>query len=519
MKKLVLYLIAPCLLAIVVATDHYSLLRLGTNSTETSLTPTSFSSNFGKLCSYTTDGAVYSQPLYIPAVSGVTGQSGPVNLLVVSTMNGSVYAFNADACGAAIWTRNFGAVQAASSYPGTLGGLIYNRQLGCKGTPAVDTTTNVVYFVCSTATTWVLRRVALVSGQDYPVPPSPGNSSITITGTVNAVTFCPLCQQNSAGVTITQGHVYVSFGSMNDQTNHGNWYGWIFAYSTGDMSQTAVLCTTCSNASGGGGVWQAGGGLSVDASGNIYAITGNGSSTPGAGNYTMCLLKLDTSLNVLDWYAPSDYANMNTNDQDLASGRPMLIPGTDLVVFGAKDFNVYSVHSSCLGNIGGTQNGCTAPQVFITQGGITTTHDGIYGCLYVPGLHVGFFPNTSRHIYAFTLTGSTWNTTPSVISSANYEFPGAQMTASCNGSTNCIVWATAPLAAGGQFTAQQAKLVALNPSDLTEYWSSTTRTTDAVGTLAKLTIPTVANGKVYVGTLDNSVVSYGLSPTRIILAN
>lgn len=511
MKRALLIVFAGSLVwAASVLTSHYANSRLGTTDPEPSLTPaTAVLANFGKNCTYTVDGDVYAQPLYVPSVSSVTGQSGAVNLLVVATMHGSVYTFNADRCDAFIWRTNFGAVQAASSYPGNIGQLIYDRENGCKGTPAVDATAATIYVVCSTDTTWVLRKLNLKTGASI--------SSVTITGTVSAITFCPLCQNNSAGVTLAGTKVYIAFGSMNDKTNNGNWYGWIFAYNTSDLSQAAVLCTTCAGGNSGGGVWQAGGGLSVDSTGNLYAITGNGSGAPGTGNFTLSVLKLSATLSVLDWYAPSNYADLNAGDEDLASGRPMLVPGTDLIVFGAKDFNVYSIHSSCLGNIGGNNNGCTAPQVFATGSGAITTHEGVYGGVYVTGLGKGYFPNTNGSIYAFALTSSTWNTTPTTISAATYEFPGAQMMATCSGGASCVIWATSPVTSSALTSAQPGKLLAINPSTLVPYWASTGRDSDAPGTLAKLTVPTAANGNVYLGTLDSTVVRYGPNQVNHLL--
>ena len=45
------------------------------------------STTFGKIATFTVDEAVFAQPLYIP---------GSPNMLIVATMNNSVYAFNAD---------------------------------------------------------------------------------------------------------------------------------------------------------------------------------------------------------------------------------------------------------------------------------------------------------------------------------------------------------------------------------------------------------------------------------------
>lgn len=508
-RLLIASLSIPLVWAASVLTNYYSNSRLGTTDPEPGLTPTTVASaNFGKNCTYSVDGDVYAQPLYAPSVSGVTGQSGAVNLLIVATMHGSLYAFNADRCDVFIWRVNFGAVQAASSYPGNLGQLIYARETGCKGTPAVDATNNVIYAVCSTDTVWNIRKVNLKTGALI--------TSAEITDTIGGNTFCPLCQQNSSGVTLANGRAYVTFGSMNDQTNLGSWYGWIFAYDS-DLSRVASYCTTCNRGGGGGGgIWQSGGGMSVDASGNLYAITGNGGGTVSLNNLCLSVLKLSPSLSLIDWYAPSNYADLNAGDEDLASGRPMLIPGTDLIVFGAKDFNVYSIHSSCLGNIGGNNNGCTAPQVFATGSGAITTHEGVYAGVYVPGLRKAYFPNTNGNIYAFSLSGTTWNETPTV-SAATYEFPGAQMMATCTGGASCVIFATAPLASSALIAAQPAKLLAINPTTLAPTWASTGRDSDAPGTLAKFTIPVAANGNLYMGTLDHTVVRYGPNQVNHLL--
>jgi hypothetical protein len=430
----------------------------------------------------------------------MTGRSGPTNVLIIATMHNSLYAFPADRCGPYIWRVNFGANQAPNSYPGTMGSLIYNQENGCKGTPVVDRANGWIFSVCSSPTDWIIRKTNLLDGSTL--------ATTTVNPTVSGVSFCPLCQQNTAGLTLANGKAYVSFGSMVDDTDHGPWHGWVVSYDESTLTQQAAFCTTCASGLAGGGIWQSGGGLSVDGSGNLYAITGNGSGTPSIGNLCLSVVKLSPSLSVSDWYAPSNFAALNAGDEDLASGRPMLIPDAPLVVFGAKDFNVYSVNTNCMGNIGGTNNGCTSPQVFATGSGPNMAHNGVYAGLYIPGLHKGYFGNTAGNIYAFSLAGSTWNMTPA-ISAATYEFPGAQMAASCNAGSNCVIFATMPTVSSALFAQQPGRLIAINPSDLSQYWSSTGRPSDAMGTLPKFTVPTIANGKIYVGTLDSTVVVYG----------
>src|SRR5205807_7660042 len=80
-------------------------------------------------------------------------------------------------------------------------------------------------------------------------------------------------------------------------------------------------------------------------------------------------------------------------------------------------------------------------------------------------------------------------------------FPGAMMAVSANGTSNAILWC-AERPAGGP-----GVLHAYDAADLTKQLHSGALT-DA---LAKFTIPTVANGKVYVGALSRLAV-FGLVP-------
>ncbi len=83
--------------------NRYDAASTGANTHETILKPSNVDQNgFGKLYSYYVDGAVYAQPLYVPAVA-IPGRSShnvpytaTVNVLYVATMNDKVYAFDAD---------------------------------------------------------------------------------------------------------------------------------------------------------------------------------------------------------------------------------------------------------------------------------------------------------------------------------------------------------------------------------------------------------------------------------------
>lgn len=496
-----------------IATDHVDTTRQGWYQNETILTPSNVVTGFGKLGKYTLDGPANAQPLVI---HGVTIDSQAYDVLLVATMGNSLYAFDANNPGAAaLWHTNFGTPN--SSYPNISESgntLLWGVNLGCLSTPAVDVANALVYAVCSDSTqTWTLRKIDLTSGSVL--------ASQTISGQVTGtgdptggdttsgsnVVFYPRFELQRMGLTLANGNVYFGFGSYGDIHP---WHGWAFAYDASSLSQVGIFCTSPNTF--GAGIWGSGGGFAVDPSGNLIALTGNGPFDNTTGAYGESVIKLGSTLSLVDYFTPSNWSTLNTNDQDLSSGRGILVPGTTYAIAGAKDYNVYVVNTACMGHLGGTANDCTAPSLLTTGTVINDQHHGIYGGLFFNGL--AFFPNTAGHIYSFTQSGHTF--TAATTSSATFEFPGATMAASSNGTSNGIIWAVTTSTSGGVATATTGTLRALNPSDLTEYWNSDGRTVDNVGTISKFASPTIYNGKVFVATQDNSVEVFGLTSSSSI---
>jgi outer membrane protein assembly factor BamB len=75
-----------------------------------------------------------------------------------------------------------------------------------------------------------------------------------------------------------------------------------------------------------------------------------------------------------------------------------------------------------------------------------------------------------------------------------------------------IVWATTSVDDAEPGTVD-GTLRAFDASDVSkETWNSNIDMADKLGWLAKFTLPTVANGKVYVPTFSGQLVVYGLRP-------
>lgn len=502
-----------------ITTARFNNSRTCWNSQETNLTPSNVSGgHFGLLGSYSVDGDVYTQPLYL---SAQVINSKIYDVMIVASMHNTVYAFDANMPNSApLWTRSLGTSR--TSYP-NIGGspLFYGNEVGVMSTPVADITNGFLYVLAGTsAPAWVLNKLNLTDGTvaasvtvsgSFPGtgdpnhgnnPGTPGNTD-TVSG--GNVLFNPDMQTCRAALTLANSKVYVSSGGYSDIHPY---HGWLISYNASTLAQVAAFCTTPS--AGGGGLWMGGsGGPAVDGSGNIIIVSGNG-DRDGTTAFGQSIISLDpTTLAIQDSYTPSDFAGMNTFDSDLGSGSPMMIPGTTRVCVGAKDYRIFQVDSANMGGLGGGNNGATA-QVFATNpSGVITDHSGVYnGALFN---NLAYFPNTNGKIYEFSSTAGVFTTSPAATTTPVFEFPGGQMSVSSNGVSNAILWAMT-VDVNALYSQQNGTLRALNPATLAEYYNSGVRLNDATGGLAKYAAPTVANGKVFVSTFGRKILVFGLLP-------
>lgn len=494
MRKLAAVIALSALSLIAQTTDHQDNSRNAWNSSETILNPASLSS-VQALGNYSVDGAVWAQTV---VASGVKIGATTKNLAIVATMHGSVYAFDADLPASPPLWHAGPLVTSRPSYPS--GAAFYGGEVGCLATPAVDLAAGHAFALCaSSAPAWTLFELDLATGSVI----ASRNVTASVAGTGDPtggdtvvggnVVFYPAFELGRAGLTLANGNVYLAFSAWAD--THP-WHGWVLGYSTTTLAQIGAICTTPSGS--GGGVWQSSGGLAVDATGNLYVATGNG-TYDGGPDFAMTVLKLSPSLQILDWFTPSNYAALSTADADTSSGRVLLPPGAGLAVVGTKDFNVYSIRTACMGHLAGTVGGCTAPQIFATGSGTVGSASGVYGGAFASG--VGYFPNTGGNLYSFALSWGAWDTTALATSSATFGFPGAQVAISSNGALGGIVWALA-YATSGYSAPAATVLRALDPVSLAELWNSGTSLPNA----PKFLTPTIANGKVYISTLSGVTV-------------
>lgn len=493
-----------------ILSNRYDNNRTAANLTETTLSPTTVNANsFGKLWSYWVDGAVFAQPLYVQGVT-VTGASAPKNVLYVATMHDVVYAFDADNPGNPLWTHDY---RATGITPGTpFDPTTASNGMGIIGTPAIDAVNNKMYLVAETMENgnYVQRLHVLDirSGVDL--------GAVVISATFNGIAFNPEYQSQRPGLALADGQVWLAFGSTipGDFTP---WQGWVITYNATTLAQTGAFATATS----GGGIWHSGGAPVIDAAGNVYYVTGNGTGQAydGVNNFQESLLQFtyNGGLKLNNWYTDANWSTLDNYDLDLTAGGPLLVPGTDLVAVNGKIGLTNLLHTGKLGHL--TANNAQVAQSI--QTGPVPNYTGNDGDRII-GLAYWQRP-TNPQMYAWpglaSLTSYTFNGTTFKQNQQNnlnlFGEPGAALSLSANGTTvgSGILWVARNQAAG-RIIGQASVLEAYNADNISSLlWSSTNDLArDDVGSSGRFVIPVVNNGKVYMATANDSVQVYGLNP-------
>ncbi len=512
--------------------------RTSANLQETILTPQNVNpTNFGKLFTVHTDGEIYTQPLY---VSNLAIAGGTHNVVYVGTTFNTVYAIDADN-GTVYWKQNFGYPIIAQDVQND-NNISWYTGIGIIGTPVIDPDTDILYVVNAhqpqngqQSFTYYLNALDIKTGDPVNGSPKQISASYSTPDLTTPEVFQAKTQNQRCGLTIANGNVYMCFGSHQDIMPYT---GWMLAYNKSTLAQTAVYAVTTIGSEG--GIWMAGQAPVVDGAGNLYVSTGNGSSgTTPNGLYQTgeSIIKLSPSLQLLDYFTPSNAASLSAGDMDLASAGVMMVPNTNYVLGGGKQGVLYLLNTNNMGHF--NASGDRVQQEFQAIFGKGTSH--IHGTASYfnsgtngPTLYI-WGENDVLRAFSYNSTTGTINTTPRATSSMTAPvtnndgaMPGGFTTISANGNSNAIVWASTPYngnAAGNSnpsFAGDglvQGVLYAFDANTLKVLWSDKNNDgRDEIGLFAKYVPPMVANGKMYVpnfgpaGTTDGTgnLVVYGL---------
>ena len=481
---------------------------------------------FGLVFKLPVDDNILAQPLYVPAVV-INGISH--NVVYVATMSDTLYAFDADVGGAALWTRNLAAFESAT--PVSIAQFAYSgnrniiNNLGILSTPVIDLSTHTLFAVACTlensTLVYRLHAVDITTG----VPRS--GSGTVISGTYHAITFDARNQWQRVSPVLSGNNVVFGFGALELESTVNRYSGWVMAYDKSTLAQTGIFATVTTG-NGGAGAWQSGRPPAIDSSGNVYVITGNGYNGigyDGVNNFSESVLKLDPAhgLSLVDWFTPSNWLTLDNQDLDLTSSGPMLVPGTSLMVGGGKTGVLYVLNTASPPGLGkNTANDSGASQkIQISAGELrggpvywqrSTANGG--PLLYDWGAH--------DRVKAFSFNGSTFATTPSAQGSVlNQIWPGGILTLSANGGTpgTGVLWATVATSGDAEDNPPvPGELYAFDAANIaTELWNSDMNAArDSFGDFAKFVPPLVANGRVYVATWSKQVAVYGLTDTMAL---
>jgi hypothetical protein len=480
-------------------TFHNDDVRDGANLAETVLNPSNVNSQqFGKLFSLPVDAQVYAQPLYTPnlTVSGVRH-----NVVFVATENDTVYAFDANNLSdSPLWKQHLATPVPVNDQEGI------KPLLGITATPVIDTSTGTMYVLTD----------GLENGHNvfrlHALDVSSGNEKfggpVVVTGTVTGsgwdsnngqITLETSCyQRNGLALDPASNAVYISFGHCS--------HGWVLAYDKATLQQTAIVNVTPDGA--GGGLW--GGTPAIDDStGDIYLITGVDLGDP-APDYNDSEMRLQASnLAILDYFKPSNEVYLRDNDADFGSGSPILMPDNPSqypheLIGGGKDGRIFVIDRD---NMGGYQQ--TDHVIQEVQTG-TQQYDNNFS---TPTLwnNTIYYHCAQDVVKAYSWDPSTGLISTSYISKGTVEYGGhgATSSLSANGTSDGLLWEIDATAAGSG----PAVLHAYDPTNLAQqlYSSSQAGGRDTAGTAVKFTVPTVADGQVFVGTATEVDV-YGLLP-------
>jgi len=520
-------------------------------------------SNFGQRFITSVDGQVYAQPLYKANVNVVSGPAAGVhNLVFVATQHDSVYAIDAQS-GNVIWQTSFltnglsGATSITTMPSGDTGSGDITPEIGITGTPLIDPATSYLYVAAKTKQilnsdnnnphyVYTLYKLDITNGnptananivtktiiadtvnqnnsntyghrtatsptavQDpFVVGTGYNNEAVTI-NTQSRVYFNSQRQMNRPGMALYNGNLYIAFASHGD---NGPYHGWMLGFDKNTLALTAALNTTPNG--GLGGIWQGGGTIGQDGAGVFYFETGNGDfdttltaqGFPQKGNYGDCFVRVELDatttaasqnqngwgLKVTDYFSPYNNQNLNGGDTDLGSGGPLILPDSagsaahrHILLGGGKEGKLYLIDRDSMGKFSTTTDNVVQVVVGAVSG-ILDTPAYFNSKLY----YFGGYGNDVGRVY--TITNGQLSAAPVQETTQTFGFAGCTPSISANGTNNGIVWVI------DNGSHQLRGYDATNVGTLL-YSSNTNAARDSIPSTTKFSLPSVADGQVFVG--------------------
>lgn len=486
------------LLKTAVLTYHNDNMRTGQNINESVLTSSNVNTNsFGKLFSHAVDGYIYAQPLVIP---NITINKKVHTAVYAATEHNSVYAFDADddigANANPLWSVNLG--PSIPSWMVNTEDLV--PEIGITSTPVINPSAYLMYVVSKTmvngSVVQMLHALDTRTGAEKLGGPVVLTASYPGHGDGNDgnghVPYYPLLQHQRSALLLLNGVVYIASASHGD---NGPYHGWVLGYSAKTLQQIYIYNTTPDG--GLGGIWQGGCGPASDSTGSIYFSTGNGTfdADLGGRDYGDSVVKINVKSGVLDirdYFTPFNQNDLNNADTDLGSGGAIVLPASvgntktpHLLVAAGKEGKIYLVNRDKMGHFHSGDDSQIVQSLQYAIGGSFDTPAYFNGSIYYGG--------AGDVLKRFSISNARINPTPASYSNVGFDFTGATPVVTANRSDNGIVWAIQ--------NQGNSVLHAFDATNLSNelYNSSQSPGRDDLNGYVKFSVPTVANGKAYVG--------------------
>ncbi len=261
------------------------------------------------------DGQVYAQIV----VSG--------NRAFALTQNDTVYALDA-ASGKQLWSQHLGDPVPRNALP--CGNI---DPTGLLSTPAIDPSSGVLY------------AVDFVNGPPHHelVALDLASGAVKYHNAIDPLGANPVPMQQRAALAVDNGNIYIPYGGLSGEC--GPYHGWLVSAGAADGHQRAAYQVPTNRQ---GAIW---GAPAFDSAGDVYVATGNGDSTTDF-DQANSVLRLSADLKLLDFFAPSNWADMSRRNADLGSTGPLLLDNGNILQVG-KSGQGYLLDAARLGEVGG----------------------------------------------------------------------------------------------------------------------------------------------------------------------
>jgi len=497
-----------------VITQHNDTWRTGMNPAEYQLTPATVGNLvgthvFGRLGTIALDESVEAQPLVVPNVA-VAGDpnAGTHDVVYVVTAANSVYAIDP--------------VHLSVLKKVNLGAAVLNplnsgiSSVGITSTPVIDVSAGALYLVAYVQTSgipeYVLHMLSLSTLTDMVTPVTIATSATLANGA--AFPFNATYERQRPALLETNGLIVVAFGSFGDLYANLS-RGWVLTYDAGTLALNSAgtdvlnkLATTSLDNFFLTSVWMSGSGPAVDENGDVYFSTGNSNpgSYDGVNNIQESVVKIaPNDGQLLSLYTPEAVDAYDTDDTDLGGGGVLLLPNANKRVGAilAKDGLLRVFNRTNLGGENDTAlvatasaDPCWCSLSYFNDGQDRLVSSG----------------NETLRVYSWQ-TGAY----PALIQQGSAQMPGgpapgAVTSVSSGGTSNAVIWVVPRALSWGtagvnlNLMAFQATpvngilpLLYLAPAGNWQYGASG-------GGESYNAPPTVANGRVYVGSYQQLAI-------------